>query len=141
MTNSGTIGGFIGAPVPRIDGPDKTQGRAEYTADIKLVGMLFGKILRSPYAHAKIVSIDTSKAKALPGVHAVVTGEDTFPGARYGRAIVDIPVLAQGVVRYPGEQVAAVAADDEPVDLDRIRAGRPQLEPAEQNRHLWWSPF
>ena len=112
MTNARSIGGFVGAPVPRIDGPDKTRGIAEYTPDVKLDGMLFGKILRSPYPHARIVSIDTSRAKALPGVHAVVTADDTFKGARYGRAIVDIPVLAQGVVRYAGEQVAAVAADD-----------------------------
>ena len=121
MTSSGTIGGFLGTSIPRIDGPDKARGIAEYTADVKLDGMLFGKILRSPYSHARIMSIDTSKAKTVPGVHAVVTGEDTFKGARYGRAIVDIPVLAQGVVRYVGEQVAAVAADDETIAERAIR--------------------
>lgn len=115
MTSSGTIGGFLGTSIPRIDGPDKTRGIAEYTPDVKIDGLLFGKILRSPYPHARILSIDTTKAKAVPGVHAVVTGDDTFKGARYGRAIVDIPVLAQGVVRYVGEQVAAVAADDETI--------------------------
>jgi CO/xanthine dehydrogenase Mo-binding subunit len=115
MTSSGTIGGFVGTSTPRIDGPDKTRGIAEYTPDVKLEGLLFGKILRSPYSHARIVSIDTSRAKAVHGVHAVVTGADTFKGARYGRAIIDVPVLAQGVVRYTGEQVAAVAADDETI--------------------------
>jgi CO/xanthine dehydrogenase Mo-binding subunit len=113
MTTAGN--GLIGKSIPRIDGPAKTTGRAEYTADVKLDGMLFGRILRSPYAHARIKSIDASKAKAMLGVRAVVTANDTFAGARYGRAIVDIPVLAEGVVRYVGEQVAAVAADDEDI--------------------------
>jgi CO/xanthine dehydrogenase Mo-binding subunit len=113
MTSAGN--GLIGRSTPRIDGPIKTQGQAEYTADIKLDGMLFGRILRSPYAHARIKSIDTSAAKAVPGVHAVVTAADTFEGARYGRAMVDIPVLASDVVRYVGEQVAAVAAEDEDI--------------------------
>jgi CO/xanthine dehydrogenase Mo-binding subunit len=113
MTSAGN--GLIGKSIPRIDGPPKTQGQAEYTADVHLDGMLFGRILRSPYAHARIKSIDTSKAKAVPGVHAVVTAGDTFEGARYGRAMVDIPVLAYDVVRYVGEQVAAVAADDEDI--------------------------
>ncbi|MDA1129762.1 MAG: xanthine dehydrogenase family protein [Chloroflexi bacterium] len=73
--------------------------------------MLWGKILRSPYPYARIVSIDTAQAKALPGVHAVVTGED-LPETRIGRRMVDMPVLAQGVVRFVGEKVAAVAAAD-----------------------------
>ena len=103
----------VGVAAPRIDGDDKTTGRSEYTADVKLEGTLAGRVLRSPHPHARILSIDASMARALSGVHAVVTASDTFPGARYGRAIVDIPVLADGVVRYVGEQVAAVAADDE----------------------------
>ncbi len=103
----------IGAPAPRIDGADKVTGRAQYTADVKLPGTLWGKALRSPYPHAKIVHIDTTRAEAVPGVHAVVTGADIYPGARHGRALMDIPVLAQGVVRFVGEQVAAVAAVDE----------------------------
>jgi CO/xanthine dehydrogenase Mo-binding subunit len=107
--------GLIGTSVPRIDGPFKTTGRAEYTADVQLDGMLVGKILRSTHAHARITSIDTSLAEAVPGVHAVVTGADTFAGAMYGRAVIDIPVLAQGVVRYVGEQIAAVAADDDDI--------------------------
>ena len=113
MTTSGN--GLIGTSIPRIDGPSKTQGQAEYTADIQLEGMLYGRILRSTHAHARIKSIDTSKAKTVPGVHAVVTAADTFEGARYGRAMVDIPVLASDVVRYVGEQIAAVAAEDEDI--------------------------
>ena len=105
----------IGVPAPRVDGVDKATGRAAYTADVRLDGVLFAKTLRSPYPHARILSIDTSDAEALPGVHAVVTGADIYDGARHGRAVVDVPVLAQGVVRFIGEQVAAVAADDEDI--------------------------
>ena len=106
-------GRAVGAPTPRVDGVDKTTGRAAYTADVQLDGALFGKTLRSPYPHARIRSIDASAALRLPGVRAVVTGDDIRPGARHGRAVLDIPVLAQGVARFIGEQVAAVAADDE----------------------------
>ena len=83
----------IGAPTPRVDGVDKTTGRAAYTADILADGALFAKTLRSPYAHARVKSVDTSAAERLPGVHAVVTGDDIFPGARHGRAVIDVPVL------------------------------------------------
>jgi CO/xanthine dehydrogenase Mo-binding subunit len=110
----------IGVPTPRIDGVDKATGRAEYTPDVQLDGILWGRVLRSSVPHARIRSIDTSRAKALPGVRAVITGDDTFPGARYGRAVVDIPVLAQGVVRYVGEQVAAVAAYDEETAIKAV---------------------
>jgi CO/xanthine dehydrogenase Mo-binding subunit len=105
----------LGVSAPRIDGADKTTGNAEYTPDVKLDGMLWGKVLHSPYPHARIARIDTEAAKNLPGVHAVVTAADTFVGARYGRFMVDIPVLAHGEVHYVGEQVAAVAADDEEI--------------------------
>jgi carbon-monoxide dehydrogenase large subunit len=74
--------------------------------------MLWGKLLRSPIASGKIKRIDTSKAAALPGVHAVVTGEDCT-GLKIGRRLYDMPILADGEVRFVGEKVAAVAADDE----------------------------
>ena len=99
----------IGKATPRVEGPDKVTGAAKYSADVNLPGMLWGKILRSPYAHARIRGIDTSKAKALPGVHCVITGEE-FPH-RTGRAIKDLHVLAIGKVRFVGDRVAAVAAD------------------------------
>ena len=76
--------------------------------------MLWGRVLRSPYPYARIVSVDTSQAEALPGVHAVVTGQD-ISDAKIGRRMVDMPILAQGVVRFVGEKVAAVAADDEDI--------------------------
>ncbi|MQF86441.1 MAG: xanthine dehydrogenase family protein molybdopterin-binding subunit [SAR202 cluster bacterium] len=115
----------VGVPTPRVDGIDKTTGRAIYTSDIKMEGVLFAKTLRSPFPHAKILSIDTSEAERLPGVHAIVTGQDIHQGARHGRAVVDVPVIAQGRVRFVGEQIAAVAADDEDtaqkaIDLIRV---------------------
>ena len=81
-----------------------------YAGDLELPGMLFGRCLRSPHASARIVSIDVRRAKALPGVHAVLTGADV-PDTRYGRMCKDIPLLAKGVTRFVGEKVAAVAAD------------------------------
>ena len=101
----------IGQSITSGEGPDKVSGKAVYAADISLPGMLWGKVLRSPYPYARIVNIDTSQAEALPGVHAVVTGQD-LPETMIGRRMVDMPVLAQGVVRFIGEKVAAVAADD-----------------------------
>lgn len=100
----------IGRSVGHIEGPEKVSGRARYTGDITLPGMLWGKCLRSPFPHARIVSIDTSRAKALPGVHAVITGSDVSKRP-IGRRILDVPVLAQGKVRFVGEKVAAVAAE------------------------------
>ena len=102
----------IGQPADRVDGPQKVTGEAQYTADIQLPGTLWGKILRSPYPFAEIVSIDASEAKALPGVHAVLTGSDV-QGVLYGRRLRDVPALAQDVVRFIGEPVAAVAAEVE----------------------------
>ena len=102
---------IIGTSSPRADAIAKVTGEARYTADTMLEGVLWAKSLRSPYAHARIVSVDTSRAKALPGVHAVLTGADVS-GVRFGRRLRDIPVLAENVVRFIGERVAAVAADD-----------------------------
>ena len=108
MAATGTA---IGQSITQGEGPDKVTGRSVYAADVSLPGMLWGKAIRSPYPYARIVSIDTSAAEALPGVHAVVTGKD-MPDAIIGRRMVDMPVLAQGVVRFVGEKIAAVAAVD-----------------------------
>ena len=102
----------MGAPMPRVDGRDKVTGRTAYTTDIPLQGLLWGKALRSTHAHARIVRVDVTRALALPGVHAILTGDD-LSGVRFGRYVIDVPVLADGVVRFIGEQVAAVAAVDE----------------------------
>ena len=99
----------IGAAVPRAEGPDKVTGRALYAADVQLPGMLWGKVLRSPYPHARIKSIDASRARAAPGARAVVTGGD-HPGLLMGKQMRDMPVLCWDKVRFIGDRVAAVAA-------------------------------
>jgi 4-hydroxybenzoyl-CoA reductase alpha subunit len=105
---------IVGHGVTRYDGPDKVTGRAKYTADIKLSGMIHGKILGSPIAHGTIKKIDVSKARALPGVLAVITGADVTDNY-YGvsPARYDEQILAKDRVRYVGDEVAAVAAVDE----------------------------
>lgn len=100
----------IGKPIPRIEGPDKVTGRAKYSADIQLPGTLWGKNVRSPYPHARIVAIDASRARAVPGVHAVLMAAD-LPRKRIGRAIKDYEVICSERVRYVGDVVAVLAAD------------------------------
>jgi CO/xanthine dehydrogenase Mo-binding subunit len=112
MTTTPT-GTAVGHKVPRSDAKGKVSGDAIYAADLRLDGILWAKTVRSPYPHARIVSIDASAALALPGVRAVVTGDDLPANSMWGRRIVDVPLLAQGVARFAGEQVAAVVADDE----------------------------
>ena len=104
----------IGTAAPRVDGVEKVTGAAKYAADFSLPGTLWGKALHSPYPHARIVNIDTSRAAELPGVYAVLTGADVRTGM-YGRSIKDIPILALDRVRFAGERVAAVAADDKDI--------------------------
>ena len=89
----------VGRPLERIEGRDKVGGSTLYTADVKLGGMLWGKCLRSPYAHARIARMDTSKAKKVKGVLAVLTGAD-LPASRVGLSLQDTPILAQGKVRF-----------------------------------------
>lgn len=104
----------IGQPVPRVDGRVKVTGEAKYAADLALPGMLWCKVLRSPYAHARILRIDTSRAERLLGVKGVITGKD-FGGYRWGwiPQTRDETPLAVDKVRYVGEGVAAVAAINE----------------------------
>jgi carbon-monoxide dehydrogenase large subunit len=104
----------VGIPSPRVEGEQKVGGSAVYAADVVIPDMLCAKVLRSPIAHGRIKSIDVSKASGLPGVKAVLTGAD-LAGARIGKKIVDMPLLADGVVRYAGEKVAAVAAESEAI--------------------------
>ena len=122
-----SVGRQIGGYVPMVDGPEKVSGRAKYTADFIAPGQLAGRIYRSPYAHAEIISIDTSEAERLPGVLAVITGTDcdkpfgVLPIARN-----EYP-LARGKVRYKGEPVAAVAAIDEATAEKAVRLIRMQV--------------
>lgn len=104
----------IGHPAGRTEGPDKTTGSALYAFDVCPPGTLWAKALRSPYPAARIKTIDASRAEALPGVRAVLTGADVA-GLLQGRQVRDVPVLAQDIVRFAGEKVAVVAADDEEI--------------------------
>ncbi|MFH0813590.1 MAG: molybdopterin cofactor-binding domain-containing protein [Pseudomonadota bacterium] len=123
---------IVGKDIPRTDGWAKATGTALYTDDIKLPGMLYGRILRSPVAHARIVHIDTSKVKSLPGVKCVITGEDT-PKIKYGNwrlfpATQDEYPLAVGKVRFIGDEVAAVAAVDRETAQEALELIRAEYE-------------
>ncbi len=103
--------GGVGRSVPRPDGNLKVTGQFAYSSDLWIDGMVWATTLRSPHAAARIVFLDTSRALALPGIHAVLTHEDV-PGAKtYGMKVADQPVLAFDEVRYQGEAVALIAAD------------------------------
>jgi len=101
---------IVGNPLGRIEGPEKVGGETLYTADIRLPGMLWGRCLRSPHAHARIVRVNTDRAKKVKGVVAVLTGGDVQP-FRVGLSLQDTPLLAQKKVRFMGEKVVAVAAE------------------------------
>src|SRR4029434_8248924 len=100
----------VGTSVPRADGAEKVSGRTRYAADIDCPGALWAKILRSPYPHAKLLRVDVSKARHVPGVKAIVTGEEA-KNCYIGKQIRDMPVLCWDVVRFIGDRVAAVAAE------------------------------
>src|SRR6266568_7645915 len=109
------VGGQIGRSLPRLEARDKVTGRAEYTHTMRLPGMLHAKIFRSTVAHGRIRSIDTRAAKAVPGVHRVVTSEDVrkvIPSPCYGPAFHDQPSRAIDKVHFVGEPVAVVLAAD-----------------------------
>ena len=150
-------GHIVGKGVVRLDAMDKATGRAKYAADLKMAGMLYAKVLRSPHHHANILSIDASAARAIPGVQAVLTAADvpgkiTMPSGR-----PQVNLFARDKVRFMGEAVAAVAAVSEevaaealshikvsyeilPAVLDPVLAGKddaPQLHPPEKNKYLF----
>jgi len=104
---------YVGKDVPRIDAFEKVTGTAQYTADLRLSGMLYTKLLKSPNAHARIISIDTSEAEKLPGVRAILTGKEA--PYKFGIYMQDKGVLAQEKVHHVGEPVVAVAADTEEI--------------------------
>ena len=109
----------VGKPLGRLEGPAKVTGVATFTADVILPEMIWGKVLRSPLPHARIVSIDTSEAEQMPGVLAVLTAQD-LPDTLTGRIVYDTPVLARDRVRFIGEKVAVVAAEDPDVAEDAL---------------------
>ncbi|WP_261617491.1 molybdopterin-dependent oxidoreductase [Microbaculum marinisediminis] len=103
---------YIGNNVRRLDAPSKVSGRLRYAGDMVMPGMLHMQVLRSPHPHALIKAIDTSAAEALPGVACVITAADVPGEDGFGVFVHDQPIMARGKVRYVGEAVAAVAADD-----------------------------
>jgi putative selenate reductase molybdopterin-binding subunit len=118
----------VGRSLPRADSLEKVTGKAPYAYDMRLPGMLYGEILRSPYAHARVAAIDTFEAERIPGVVAVYTQED-MPQAKFGAFVQDETALADGIVRYQGEGVAAVIAIDEQTALRGIEAIEVAYEP------------
>jgi len=118
----------VGKRLARPDAADKATGAAKYTVDIKLSGMLIGKVLRSPYPHAKILKVDTSEAEKLPGVECVLTAQDIVPRKKFSSAIQTLPVarrkpppefadqyIFNDKARFIGDPVAAVAATSEAI--------------------------
>ncbi|PZH04274.1 xanthine dehydrogenase subunit D, partial [Streptomyces sp. NTH33] len=127
ITQGSLTGGGVGESTLRPDGTLKVTGEFAYSSDMWHEDMLWGQILRSPVAHAEIVSLDVSEALATPGVHAVMTYDDLPTGVRhYGLEIRDTPVLAHGKVRHHGEPVALVAADHP--EIARRAAARIRVE-------------
>jgi aerobic carbon-monoxide dehydrogenase large subunit len=129
---------FVGTKVKKLDDPLLTTGHATFVDDVKLPGMLFARFMRSPYSHAKITKIDISRAASYPGVHAVLTGKDVaqisepyppffkdFPGLRYAKCYS----LAVDVVRYVGEPVVVVVAEDRFVASDAVELIEVEYEP------------
>jgi CO/xanthine dehydrogenase Mo-binding subunit len=125
----------VSRSVPRLEGVQKVTGAIEYIHHLRLPGMLYGKIVRSTVAHANIIAIDAQAARELPGVFAVITGEDVLkvvPNPYYGPAFHDQPVLAIGKVHHVGEPVAVVLATDPHVaedGADLVHVEYEDLEP------------
>src|SRR5206468_5534698 len=101
---------LLSSAVQRLDGPDKVTGLARYSYDITRPGMIYGKIVRSPYPHARVVSVDLTAAQKAPGVKAALVWKTPAPPVVEGAAP---PARQEGVVMYQGDPVAAVAADTE----------------------------
>ena len=118
----------VGRSLPRTDALEKVTGKAAFAYDMRLPAMVYGEILRSPHPHARIAGIDTSRAEVIPGVLAVYTQKD-MPQAKFGAFVQDETALADGVVRYVGEGVAAAIAVDERTALEAIRAVDVEYEP------------
>src|SRR6266849_980177 len=113
----------VGTAIPRLGLPDKVQGKARYTADLKRPGMLYGSVLRSPHAHARIVHIDVAEAVRVPGVHAVLTYHDV-PAMRLDADLLPL----DAIVRFVGDEVAVVAAESETLAGDALRLIRVEYE-------------
>lgn len=123
--DAGTELQVVGKRHVRVDGPEKVTGRAQYAYDIRLPGQLYAAVLRSPHPHARITHIDTSAAEALEGVHAVLSSANAPDITWYEE---ECPLFAQ-VLRFVGDEVAAVAAESEEIAEDALRLIRVEYEP------------
>ncbi len=118
---------IVGHSVPQMDASEKARGMTEFVSDLRFPGMLYGKILRSPHPHARLLSIDSSKARRLKGVKAVVTADDT-PKIPFGPRTEDWTIFAVNKVRFIGDEVAAVAAVDEETAEEALELIRVEYE-------------
>jgi CO/xanthine dehydrogenase Mo-binding subunit len=105
---------ILGVSSPRVEGEQKVGGAAVYAVDMVLPDMLWVKVLRSPMAHGRIKRLDVGRALSVSGVATVITSQD-FGGAKIGKKVIDMPIVADSVVRYIGEKIAAVAAESEEI--------------------------
>lgn len=112
-----------------VDGLEKVTGQARYVADLKFPGMLYGRVLRSPLPHARIVRLNTEPARQIPGVHAVITCEDFVDHGQFGWPVRDAFILAYQKVRYVGDPIAAVAAESEEIAQKALEVIELELEP------------
>jgi CO/xanthine dehydrogenase Mo-binding subunit/aerobic-type carbon monoxide dehydrogenase small subunit (CoxS/CutS family) len=122
-------GDYIGKTVRRIDAPSKVAGRLRYAGDMVMPGMLHVQVKRSPHPHARILSIDTSAAEAMDGVEGVITCADVPGEDGFGVFVNDQPIMARSKVRYVGEAMAAVAAEDELIAKRALAAIKVEYEP------------
>lgn len=136
MTTEHATTGLIGASVRRVEDPVLVTGKGCFVDDVQLPGILHMAVLRSPYPHAKVISINTSAAKAMPGVEAVLTGDDISEGLNVpvpvmapGMKIPPHPVLARGAVHAAGVPVAAVVARSRAIAQDAVSAIEVEYEP------------
>src|SRR5215813_204916 len=113
----------VGTVVPRMGLVDRVQGKTRYTADLKRSGMLYGRVLRSTHAHARIINIDISEAMRMPGVHAVLTHRDV-PAVRIDADLLPL----DDIVRFVGDEVALVAAESDAIAEDALRLIRVEYE-------------
>ena len=127
MLQAGKSSGRIGERTPQHQAVEKVRGRAVYVRDMALPGMLHGRVVRSPYARARIINLDLSRALRVPGVRAIVTGADIPPG-NWGPIVKDQTTLARDIVRYCGEEVAAVAAVSDDAAQEAVEAIRVEYE-------------
>ena len=120
----------LGENYSRVDGPAKLRGWAQFTADIEMAGMVYAKVLRSRYVHARLLRVDASKAVKLPGVVAVLTRNDLKAmNSHFGPVVKDQPVVALDRVRYVGDIIAAVAAEEQDIAEEALESIEVEYEP------------